>query len=210
MENLLNEISGRGHQAVFRIYLEYPSKGHPIGGEIRPEAWGKVFDPDPGDDRIQNFRKCVDQTHASWLMDTGMFEKKAGKERKQRAEGEVRRMGYEFYVPSINLATQNNKLRLQNRGVAPFYYDWRSRYGMIANGEVWKSKFSTGKLKGLLPGDPPRVWNDMLDTSDLPKGKYTLAFRIANSLPNGLPLRFTNATQDRDLDGWMSIANVER
>ncbi len=189
-------------------------KAQPIGGEIRPEAWGKVFDADPGDKRIQNFRQCVDQTHASWLMDSGMFKKKAGIERQQRAELEVRRMGYEFYVPSVNYSTDNNKLtmqlKLQNRGVAPFYYDWKAEYGMIANGKVNKINVSTGRLKGLLPGDPPRVWSDTIDISDLPKGKYTLALRIPNPLPNGLPLRFANATQDRDLDGWMSLVNVER
>ena len=30
LEELLNEISGRGHQAVFRIYLEYPDKTNVI------------------------------------------------------------------------------------------------------------------------------------------------------------------------------------
>ena len=61
-------------------------KTHPIGGEIRPEAWGKVFDAEPGDDQIQDFRKCVDETHASWLMDTGMFQAKANAQRLKRAE----------------------------------------------------------------------------------------------------------------------------
>jgi hypothetical protein len=41
-------------------------KTHPIGGEIRPEAWGKVFDTEPGVKEIQNFRKCVEETHATW------------------------------------------------------------------------------------------------------------------------------------------------
>lgn len=100
-------------------------KTHPIGGEIRPEAWGKVFDADPGDENIQDFRKCVDQTHASWLMDTGMFAKEPDKQRKQRAEAEVRHMGYEFHVPAISVLSEKDslkiKLTLENRGVAPFY-----------------------------------------------------------------------------------------
>jgi len=40
-------------------------KTHPIGGEIRPEAWGKVFDIDPGGDRIQDFLQCVAATHVT-------------------------------------------------------------------------------------------------------------------------------------------------
>jgi hypothetical protein len=189
-------------------------KTQPIGGEIRPEAWGKVFDAKPGNKQIQDFRKCVDETHVSWLMDSGLFEKKPGKERRQRAETEVRRMGYEFHVPAVSVVSKDNtlqiKLELENRGVAPFYSDWTAEYALIANGKVTKSTTSTGKLTGLLPGDKVREWNDMLDLSDVPPGKYTLAVRVPNSLPNGLPLRFANATQDRDVEGWLSLAQISR
>ncbi|RLS34977.1 MAG: DUF4832 domain-containing protein [Planctomycetota bacterium] len=189
-------------------------KTQPIGGEIRPEAWGKVFDAKPGNKQIQDFRKCVDETHVSWLMDSGLFEKKPSKERRQRAEMEVRRMGYEFHVPAVSVVSKDNtlqiKLELENRGVAPFYSDWTAEYALIANGKVTKSTTSTGKLTGLLPGDKVREWNDMLDLSDVPPGKYTLAVRVPNSLPNGLPLRFANATQDRDVEGWLSLAQISR
>ena len=188
-------------------------KTHPIGGEIRPEAWGKVFDADPGDKNIQDFRKCVDQTHASWLMDTGMFAKEPDKQRKQRAEAEVRHMGYEFHVPAISVLSEKDslkiKLTLENRGVAPFYYDWKAEYGLIVDGKVIKLFTSQGKLIGLLPGDEPRVWIDTVDTSDLAKGKYTLAVRVPNSLPQGMPLRFANLNQDRDVDGWLTLMTVD-
>ncbi|MEO8268378.1 MAG: DUF4832 domain-containing protein [Aureliella sp.] len=189
-------------------------KTQPIGGEIRPEAWGKVFDAKSGDSNIQNFRKCVDQTHVSWLMDSGMFRKKANPERTQRAETEVRHMGYEFHVSNVSVATDKDslaiKLTLENRGVAPFYYDWPAEYGLIVGGKVIKSIESTGKLIGLLPGEPPREWSDTFDLSDVPQGKYMLAVRVRNTLPDGMPLRFANATQDRDADGWLSLMNVER
>ncbi|MGL6094602.1 MAG: DUF4832 domain-containing protein, partial [Fimbriiglobus sp.] len=73
-------------------------KTRPIGGEIRPEAWGRVFDGGPEPPGTQNFRKCVEATHATWLMDSGMFGKKSTAERRKRAEQEVRRMGYEFHA----------------------------------------------------------------------------------------------------------------
>lgn len=188
-------------------------KTQPIGGEIRPEAWGKVFDAQPGDTNIQNFRNCVDHTHVSWLMDSGMFEKKPSEERMQRAQTEVRHMGYEFHVSTVNVATDRArltiKLTLENRGVAPFYYDWPAEYGLIASGTVVQSSKSTGKLTGLLPDDPPREWNDAFDLSDVPAGTYMLALRVPNPLRNGLPLRFANATQDLSADGWLSLTNVE-
>lgn len=184
-------------------------KTHPIGGEIRPEAWGKVFDAQPRDKNIQDFRKCVDQTHASWLMDSGMFAKPSSQERTQRAEVEVRHMGYEFYVPSIAVSSDDRKLtvklEVQNRGVAPFYYDWKAEYGLIASGKIVKTFKATGSLIGLLPSDDPRRWNDTFDLSDVPIGKYTLAVRVPNNLPKGLPIRFANTSQDRDVDGWLSL-----
>jgi Domain of unknown function (DUF4832) len=188
-------------------------KTHPIGGEIRPEAWGKVFDKSPGDKNIQDFRQCVNQAHASWLMDTGMFQKKADEERRQRAEDEVRRMGYEFYVRTVKIATQQGNLQielsLENRGVAPFYYDWQPKYGLVVDGKVIKSVDSTGKLTGLLPGDRPRVWKDTMDLSELPNGKYLLCLSVPNTLKNGLPIRFANASQDRDQHGWLTLLPVE-
>ena len=189
-------------------------KTHPIGGEIRPEAWGKVFDAQPRDKNIQDFRKCVDETHATWLMDSGMFEKPASPERKRRAETEVRHMGYEFHVPAVTLTQVDERLQiqleLQNRGVAPFYYDWQAEYGLIADRKVVRTLKSTGKLAGLLPDDPTRTWKDDIDLSSIPTGRYTLAVRVPNSLPNGLPIRFANATQDQDVDGWLSLTTVER
>jgi len=188
-------------------------KTHPIGGEIRPEAWGKVFDAQPADKLIQNFRNCVDQTHASWLMDSGIFGKRSSTERKQRAEVEVRHMGYEFHVPAIYVSKNNKTLKisleLQNRGVAPFYYDWKAEYGLIADGKVVKTFKSTGKLTGLLPGDNSRQWKEELDLSDVPEGKYTLALRVPNTLPNGLPIRFANITQDQEIDGWLSLTKID-
>ena len=189
-------------------------KTQPIGGEIRPEAWGKVFDAQPGNKSIQDFRKCVDQTHASWLLDSGMFEKQPPNDRKQRAEAEVRHMGYEFHVPAISVANDKDTLKigleLQNRGVAPFYYDWKAEYGLIAAGKVVKTFKSSGKLIGLLPSDMAREWQDEFDLSDVPVGAYTLAMRVPNPLPTGLPLRFANATQDRDIVGWLSLTTVNR
>jgi Domain of unknown function (DUF4832) len=189
-------------------------KTHPIGGEIRPEAWGKVFDEKPSDKNIQDFRKCVDETHVSWLMDSGMFEKKPSEARKRRAETEVRRMGYEFHVPAVTISSSKNSLKveleLQNRGIAPFYYDWKAEYALIGNGKVVKTFTSTGKLTRLLPDESIRKWLDDLNLSDVPAGTYTLALRVPNPLPNGLPLRFANATQDRHLEGWLSLSEVAR
>ena len=194
-------------------------KRFPIGGEIRPEAWGKVFDTDPGDAQIQNFRACVAQTHATWLMDSGMFAKRQSDARIQRATAEVQRMGYEFHIADV--ATEPIRagklpiaVSVENRGVAPFYYDWPIEFALLAEGKkiarVWKGQ---GKLVGRLPGRASPVWAETLDLSGIVPGRYRLLVRAVNPLKNGLPLRFANTTQDADLPGWLTLlpdARVDR
>jgi hypothetical protein len=147
-------------------------------------------------------------------MDTGMFREKPSKERRDRAEAEVRRMGYEFHIASANLSKQQNmaqvSLHVVNRGIAPFYYDWPIEYGLIQKNKVIHTFKSSGKLTGLLPEAEPRVWTDEIDLSNLEKGVYTFAVRVPNPLKNGPPLRFANETQDQHVDGWLSIAEFHR
>jgi hypothetical protein len=188
-------------------------KTHPIGGEIRPEAWGRVFDEKPGKKEIQNFRRCVVATHATWLMDSGMFEKKQTADRIKRAEEQVRQMGYEFHAAAVTIGEVKDgklevKLQIENRGVAPFYYDWRSEYGLLADGKAVRTVAGSGKLTGLLPGDMPRVWADRFDVTGVKAGKYTLAVRVPNPLKTGKPLRFANKTQDVAAPGWLSLGEV--
>jgi hypothetical protein len=189
-------------------------KTHPIGGEIRPEAWGRVFDPDPGNPRIQNFRRCVEATHVTWLMDSGMFRKKQSPERIQRAMEEVRRMGYEFHCPAVTIRSLDRsrlelKLEIENRGVAPFYYDWRPEFGLLIDGKPIKTFPGSGRLTGLLPGDKPRIWCDVLDLKDVPAGRYVVAVRVPNPMKGGKPLRFANAAQDIDSPGWLTLGQME-
>lgn len=187
----------------------------PIGGEIRPEAWGKVFDAKPGNKRIQDFLACVEATHASWLMDSGMFEKTSNAERIQRAERQVRRLGYEFHVPSVTIGPlAGGKLLIQveveNRGVAPFYYDWKPEYGLIREGRVLRTWPGTGQLLGILPGDMPRQWDESLDLSEMEAGTFRLAVRIPNPLKKGQPVRFANKSQDADVEGWLTLGTIHR
>jgi hypothetical protein len=181
-------------------------KTSPIGGEIRPEAWGEVFDAKPKNPQIQDFRKCVETTHASWLMESGFFDKKQSTERKKRALVEVERMGYEFHVPGVTLTKADGKLRvtveLENRGVAPFYYAWPIEYAFLVDGKLSKPIAASGQLTGLLPGDKPRTWTDKLDA---PTGAWKLLMRVPHPLPQGTPLRFANTTQDADVGGWLTL-----
>ena len=192
-------------------------KTQPIGGEIRPEAWGRVFDPATDLKEIQNFEKCVAQTHAAWLMDTGMFEKTPSAERRRRAEAQVRKMGYEFHVRAATLAPRRDSVLVRteivNRGVAPFYHDWQVEYSLralnnasqIESRQIFPYK---ERLTGLLPGASPRVWEERLSFSGLPPGKCAVSLRVVNPMKGGKPLFFANADNDPKRPGWLPLGET--
>ncbi|MFT3734290.1 MAG: DUF4832 domain-containing protein [Rhodocyclaceae bacterium] len=186
----------------------------PIGGETRPEAWGKVFDAQPDNPKIENFRQSVDATHVSWLMDSGMFKAGNSSERRERAIEEVRHMAYEFHVARVALSiaadTLQAQLSIENRGVAPFYAAWPLELCLLDNrGRPVRNQRQDGtSLQNILPGNTPATRNASINTTGLAAGTYRVLLRVIQPLDKGLPLRFANRTQDADLPGWLSLGEI--
>lgn len=182
----------------------------PIGGEVRPEIWGQIFDAKPAHPEAQDFAECVRQTHVSWLMESGMFKESAKEPRYKRAMTQVQRMGHDFHVSRAEITCENSTLKIAlavlNQGVAPFYQDWRMELAAIGtNGKIERRWPVDWRLTGLMPSDEPRAWTASLNlTNDALQG-LTLGLRVIHPLPNGKPLRFANAEQDRHAPGWLSI-----
>lgn len=180
-------------------------KTRPIGGEIRPEAWGKAFDQ-RAEAPVQDFRRCVEETRVSWLMDSGMFLEQATPERRERAMAAVRRMGYEFRVTRVSLEKRRIKITLLNQGVAPFYHPWKLVFRELdakgrAGGLEIESKFT---LKGILPGEPV-TFEQELGAGKGEAGSGVVLMQVRNPLKGGAPVRFANASQDADVEGWLTL-----
>ena len=188
-------------------------KTQPIGGEIRPEVWGQIFDAKPQHKQAQDFAECVQQTHATWLMDSGLFDKKPNADRIQRATSQVQRMGYDFYVQSAQLERPQPDqievtLAVVNNGVAPFYHDWALELAALSEtGEVLKTYPVDWKLTGILPSDKPHAWVATLSAKAIPAKAAKLALRAINPLPQGKPLKFANADQNADAPGWLTLGS---
>ena len=180
-------------------------KTRPIGGEIRPEAWGKVFD-DRVEAPLQDFRRCVEETRVSWLMDSGMFREQATPERLERAMAAVRRMGYEFRVTNVTLEERRIRITLVNQGVAPFYHPWKVVFRELdANGEASGPEIeSRHTLQGVLPGVPV-TWEQMLGAESGGSGPPGVLMQVKNPLTGVAPVRFANASQDADLEGRLTL-----
>jgi hypothetical protein len=194
----------------------------PIGGELRPEIQLGIWLDPPRTD-AEDFNATTDATHASWLVAHALFVSnsvKRGTAIYDRAVLGAKRLGYEFYVSAVKLPDPSMSdpfevaIRIQNKGVAPFYYDWPIQLGVL---DAARQLVSTWALpwrltQVALPGDQTSPYTEMSYANPQPglsAGIYVLVMRVMNPLPNGQSLRFANATQDADLNGWLSLGTFD-
>lgn len=187
-------------------------QGQPIGGEIRPELWGKIFDNNVADKKAQDFGECITETHVSWLMDTGMTESRQSAERVANASRAVRQMGYEFHVTHAAVSRTANltnvQLKIRNTGVAPFYYDWNIVVAALdSDGRPLRQWSTDWKVSELLP-KAVRAWELAIESSELPTNTARLAMKVVNPVANGRPLRFANSAKRQQADGWFRIGDL--
>jgi hypothetical protein len=65
----------------------------------------------------------------------------------------------------------------------------------------------------VLQYEPPgsgHLWQTLLDLGPALTDAPIVALRVVNPLPNGKPLRFANADQDRHATGWLSVGKITR
>ena len=185
---------------------------HPIGGEIRPELWPKMWTA-AGPGQGQDYFRCVEETHATWLMESSTSRKLTPEDR-GRAIKAAQKLGYELFVASANPAIKADKLEIalevRNTGVAPFYADWPVELALLDEaGKVartWKPAWSPA---GIQPGQTA-AWEHEASLADIAAGRYHVAIRVPNPMPTGRPLRFANATQDQHAPGWLTLGEYTR
>jgi len=186
----------------------------PIGGEVRPEVWDTLWNDPSGAPTGQEYGPCVEATHATWLMNTGVFRPALADARRDRALAGARRLGYELSVTEAALegSIENGihiQIRMRNRGVAPFYYAWPVELGLLdPAGKFVGTEATDWNLTTVLPGEKPTEFEAGVSADNLPSGTYHILLRVANPLPKGAPLRFANQAQDRLLAGWLDLGAV--
>jgi hypothetical protein len=179
-------------------------KNYPIGGEISPEVWGTIFNKHPSRPQAQDFGECVRLTHASWLLDSGMFKKLQPTDRISTAKQHVQKMGYEFQITRVSFSQKEDQdiieISLKNHGVAPFYHDWEIELGRFTSNTHLVKRFKTNwSLCGILPKAA------MLWKTTIPMSKDQLAVRVINPMPNRIPLTFANDPSLQMGDGWLLL-----
>ena len=189
----------------------------PIGGEIRPEAWGIVFDDDAPAAPIQPFGRCEQRLHATWLMDTGMFREPPDQRRVSRASDAVRRMGFAPRVLAVSFGAEpagrgQTGLQLEvswtNVGNAPHYYGWSAEARILGSSGRPVAIFPERPPLGpVLPGETARWRFRTVVSGAIPDGRERLRvqLRVPNPMSGGKPLRFANRGAELDGAGWLEV-----
>jgi hypothetical protein len=74
-----------------------------------------------------------------------------------------------------------------------------------ADGKIQQRWPVNWKITDLLPGDESREWKASMNLPKKPLAGLTFGLRVIQPLPNGKPLSFANAEQDRHVPGWLSL-----
>lgn len=179
----------------------------PNGGEVQPDFQQVVFDQPTG--APEDFAAAVSTTHASWLLYHQAFEGENGgatgwnEAKVARAIEGARKTGYEFFVSAANLPDADPGgplavgVRIQNRGVAPFYYDWPFEITATRNNEAPIAlRAPDWALSSIAANTADHEFVLEVAAPGLAAGEYAIHLSVTNVLPAGNPIRFANATQD--------------
>ena len=186
----------------------------PIGGEVFPPEQSCIWDTSQTNcvPAGQHFTDCVNLTHASWMLNQGVFSPGFTGAQKTLALAGARQLGYELYVPNLQLIDArlseplNISLQIQNTGVAPFYYNWPVQIGVLNSSNKLVQTWTTSwTLSSILPGSTNTVWNYSQINHGLPAGQYKLLLSVQNPLTNGVSFYFANQTQNADIAGWLTL-----
>jgi len=192
-------------------------RSQPIGGEVRPEVWDCLFDDPSCAPEGQEFLRCVQTVHASWLSNEGVFRRTLSPASRQRAIRAAQQLGYELHITdAVSRTTRAGDelfvtLTVTNTGVAPFYYGWAVELGACDTQRNLVATWSTPwTLSDIQPGMPLTPWATRVNIERLPEDSYQLLARAPNPLPHASPVRFANTTQDQHLTGWLSLGEFDR
>lgn len=116
-------------------------------------------------------------------------------------------MGYDFFVKSavieMNADEYTLSVEIENRGVAPFYYDWPVYIALFDGNSIvekiqtnWKiSSIETKSVKNFSFSFVPSESNR----------DCSILIGVPNVMEKGVPLRFSNLTMDKDVSGYFTV-----
>ena len=116
-------------------------------------------------------------------------------------------LGYDFCLTHKSLSLSNGtlsvKVKIKNDGVAPFYYDWPVKIALYDGTSIVKTYETDWKIS-TVEMDEEKTFTFSSSIQN-PSANYKVLLGIPNPMEGGYPISFSNAEQDKDLDGWLSL-----
>ncbi len=215
MESTLGPLGWHFWPKIINAGVSTVWQNHPIGGEIFPNLQSTIWNAIPNP-LGQDFQTCVNTTHATYMLNHGIFDDAIGSTTYNNALSQNRRFGYQFYVNGVKLiAFQNGQInidvRIENRGVAPFYYNWSVEFALLKSNVLTSIGTTNWNIHTIQPMDT--IIKNFTTNQILQPGTYKLLMRFVNPLtvlkPIAKQLSFSNLEQDADRYGWLSLKTFQ-
>jgi hypothetical protein len=216
-DSLLNDTIGPQNWQFWSAMQQVGMAGNwqrrPMGGEIYPQLQTGLWDA-WHNQAGQNMSDVIKTTHATWMLASDLFKNAPTPEQRANALRAERMLGYTFFCKQFQVTRSKGKgdgsatvtVRIENRGIAPIYYDWPVEAVVLdSRGTAVGKGRAAWPLPSLLPGKTGD-WSLTLDA--LPENATEILLRIPNLMPGGHPIVFANAEMGTTREGWLTLTLV--
>lgn len=181
------------------------------GGEFaegNPAKWLR-------DDAIMETLRQTRESHTSWLGPAAPSDIPLGSELQRNIDAMHKLMGYRFVLEAVKLTGSqapggqlNLSMLWNNKGVAPFYFDWPLELRLVDNSGqiVAKATAENTDIRQWLPGRTEAAASLKLP-GGLAAGSYTLTVAILDPETGEPGIRLAN--EGREADGSYRIGQVQ-
>ena len=182
-----------------------------IGGELRPELQATIWKPSSTKIR-DTFEQCVQLTHCSWLLNQHLFSYRRDGNERELATKAARSLGYELHVSQFEYAVSNSdqtltgSVKIENRGVAPFPYDWPVELRVVDARKTSKTFRTNWQISGILPGEPQELQFSVSLKQPI-RGSEQLELHVPNPLKNAKAVQFANI--ETTANGGVSLGRIK-
>lgn len=199
-------------------------KHAPVGGELYPPLQTCIFSEPlscPGAEgeiaggRDYDVDAALQATHATWIINHRAWTVGYQGEDRERALAAHAALGHDLAATSTRTVVDARRgvaevsVRVNNRGVAPFAYDWPVELSLLGkDGRELSTGPADVDLTEVLPGDTVEVSAELPLPTRWRGLSMTTAMHVPNPMDGGAPVRFANETQDRHAEGWLSLDKV--
>ncbi|MDR2655513.1 MAG: DUF4832 domain-containing protein [Oscillospiraceae bacterium] len=165
-----------------------------------------------GELRTLNYESNADVEHTSWLL-VRRAAGYTGTEAANAASASAL-LGYDFAVTeaavSVNNTSANVGVKIQNRGIAPFYYNWPVYIGIYDGDTLVGDAYQTDWDIREIEADGEVTFEATISDLDLSDGDYSLRMQIPNPMEGGYPITFANEEaifEDGESTGWINLGS---